>query len=124
MQELYKIKDGLIEAIIEMGEGGPLDRLDKLAHTAKNICKIIEYCENGSGSYGGSYNGSYDGTGSYYSREGGSYARGRGRARDSMGRYSRDSGELVRKMQELMKQAPNEDMRRSLQRITEEIEQM
>ena len=122
MQELYKIKEGLIDAIIEMGVGGSLDRLDKLAHATKNICKIIEYCENNGGSYNG---GSYEGMSkSYYDSDNGSYARGRGRARDSMGRYSRDGGEIVRKMRDLMKQAPSEEMRHALQNIAEEIENM
>ncbi len=122
MDAVYELKDMLCEELEEYGKKdkldvGGLEIVDKLAHTIKNLDKIIEtYEDEGySGAYEGSYDGSYEngmgtgnmGGGSYarrYSRERdgrsrrGSYAmargdgRGRGRnaRRDSMGRYSSD----------------------------------
>ncbi len=83
---------------------------------------------NRGGSYrGGSYEGSYDG-GSY---EGGSYARGRGRnaKRDSMGRYSSESGysradveEFVDELREMMGDLPRE-AQQDAQRLMQKLEQ-
>jgi hypothetical protein len=99
---MHKIKEMLMNEIYEYEEkakksGGSvstqeLDRIHKLTDTIKNIDKI-EMLEDGGYSEdtdfmgeGRMYGTSYDG--------GSSYARGRGRnaRRDSMGRYSRDSG--------------------------------
>lgn len=113
MQKLYELKDKLCKELesyaSENISSSTLKDIDMLAHATKNICKIIEKCEeeeyaeayamaNGGssrssyrgGSYaqgGGSYRGSYEG--SMESRwedpmaqdsyEGSSYARGRGR---------------------------------------------
>lgn len=116
---------------------------DTLAHMKKNLLKGEEMYEDeysmarggggrggrgGSsraGSYrGGSYEGSYEGGG--YSGE--SYARGRGRGarRDSMGRYSsegysRDSGEFMDELHELMESAPNDRVRQKLKGIMSEM---
>lgn len=121
MHELYELKEMLMKELEEYGRkgeltSGSLEVVDKLSHTIKNLCKIIEayeeeeeYSMAGGGSYeGGNYSrrggnnysrrggqggGNYSregGNNMRYSREGGSYARGRGRnaRRDSMGRYS------------------------------------
>ena len=58
----------------------------------------------------------------------GSYARGRNARRDSMGRYSgdgysRDEG-MAEELRGLMEDAPNDTIKRDLQRIVEKIEQM
>ena len=137
MHELYALKEKLFEDLSKYGEkrdlgGAGLEVVDKLAHAAKNVCKVIQMCEEEQGgSYeGGSYLGSYRGgsyeggsnRGSYgmsgYSRNG-SYARGR----DSMGRYSRANDEMVQRMQELMKEAPNDQIRQSMQKLIEQMEQ-
>lgn len=79
------------------------------------------------GSYeGGSYEGgSYEG-GSYEggsSGRGGSYARGRRYARrDSMGRYSRE-GDLSEQIEQLMEQAPNEQIKREMEKLARKIEE-
>lgn len=124
---------------------------DTLAHLKKNLLKSEEmmaemdgeYSGNMGGSYarggqggsyrGGSYRGSYDG-GSYRggSYEGGSYARGRGRnaRRDSMGRYSsergysRDPQEMADQLRDLMEDAPNETVRRDIERLMHTVQQM
>ena len=82
---------------------GDLDSIHKLTDTVKNILKIdmLEdesgYSEDGAyigegRIYGTSYDDEMRRSGSY------SYARGRGRyaKRDSMGRYSRDDGYMLR----------------------------
>ena len=98
----------------------------------------------GSSARGGgsrSYRGrSYEGGNSY---EGGSSARGRGRnaRRDSMGRYSREGGysrngsyrreysstgdkeEFIEQMREMMEDAPDENSRKSIQRMIQKLEQ-
>ena len=163
MHEIYELKEMLMKELEEYGRKrdmstGTLEVVDKLAHTIKNLCKIIEAAEEEEGGYsgrGGSYRGgsygsyarggrggqgggsnrvgSYRG-GSYEggSYEGGSYARGRGRnaRRDSMGRYSsergysRDPEEMADQLRELMEQAPDENIRRGVERLLMQVEEM
>ena len=137
MHELYELKDMLCKELKEYGTkgeltAGSLDVVDKLTHAMKNLDKVIEAYEEEDGEYssrsypdgmGGSYRG--------YSREGnrggsyrGSYARGRMNARrDSMGRYSRDDG-MGEELRELMQDAPNEAIKRDIQRLVDKMEQM
>lgn len=133
---------------------GTLEVVDKLSHAIKNICKIIEMKEEEeeySGTMGGSYQrgggnrgGSRQGGGSNRggSYEGGSYARGDGRGRgrnarrDSMGRYSserggsyergysRDGDDLADQLRDLMEDAPDETIRRDMERLLRKVEQM
>lgn len=151
MQDLYELKEMLCDELKEYGKKGELttgslEVVDKLAHTIKNLDKIIEAYEEEeySGAYeGGSYEGgSYargggnrGGGGSYrggsYARGGGSYARGRGRGarRDSMGRYSREGGysrggDMVMELRELMQDAPDDRTRMEFQKFIQKIEQM
>lgn len=135
MHELYELKDMLCKELKEYGEkgeltAGSLDTIDKLAHAMKNLDRVIEaYEEDGeySGrSYPDGMGGSY--ARGRYSREGRSYARGRMNARrDSMGRYSgnysRDDG-MVDELRELMQDAPNEAIKRDIQRLVDKMEQM
>lgn len=152
MDAVYDLKDMLCEELEEYGKKdkldvGGLEIVDKLAHTIKNLDKIIEKYEEDdySGAY---YDGSYDGTGnmgggSYegsYERGGsrrGSYARERGRGsyamargrgrnarRDSMGRYSRDGKMMAQELRELMEDAPNESIKMEIQRIAQKVENM
>lgn len=125
MHELYQLKEMLCKELKEYGEkgeltAGTLDVVDKLAHTVKNLDKIIEvYEDEGNSGYypyayddgmnrgGRSYNGSYRGR---------SYAR----RRDSMGRYSRDG--LADKMRELMEDAPDDRTRQEIKRLVEKLE--
>lgn len=151
MHEIYELKEKLMRELEEYGtkemSAGSLEIVDKLAHAIKNLCKIIEameeeegYSERGGNSYegGGGNRNSYEGGGnrnSYRgggnSYRGGSYARGRGRnaRRDSMGRYSREGGysrtgdEMVEQLQELMQEAPNDQIRQDIQRLVIKLEQ-
>lgn len=148
MDAVYDLKDMLCEELEEYGKKdkldvGGLEIVDKLAHTIKNLDKIIESYEDDdySGAY---YDGSYEGTGNMgggsYDRsyEGGtsrrnsyrggrySMARGRGRnaRRDSMGRYSKDGRMMAQELRELMEDAPNDSIKMEIQRLAQKVESM
>lgn len=122
-----------------------IEYADKLASLKKNLLKgdmlYDEVMEDGeysgamrpmsdmSGIYrGGSYNRNRD--------DGMSYARGDGRGRgrnakrDSMGRYSsergysRDGQEMADQLRDLMEDAPDESVRRDIERLLRKVEQM
>lgn len=153
MHELYELKEMLMKELEEYGRkgemsAGSLEIVDKLSHAIKNLCKIIEAAEEEEGysrrggSYyyeggqGGNTNTARMGRGG--SGGGSSYARGGGRGRgsnarrDSMGRYSRTGGsmyyrnadELVEQLEELMEDAPNEQIRQRMGQLVQELEQM
>lgn len=134
MHKLEQIKDEVIEKIESTYkdhsnlEPAVLDYLDKLAHFGKNLGKLCESNDEGFSmrsyrdgmSRGRSYEGSYEG-GSF---GGEAYARGRRNARrDSMGRYSREEGysrgtwDMVDQIEDLIREAPDEQTRQELQRI-------
>lgn len=132
MDAIYELKDMLCEELEEYGKKdkldvGGLEIVDKLAHTVKNLDKIIEsYEEQGYSSdydnMGGSYDGSY---GRRYSRERGySRTRGRNARRDSMGRYSRDGKMMARELRELMEDAPDESIKTEMRRLIQKVESM
>lgn len=126
MHELYQLKEMLCKELKEYGDkgeltAGTLDVVDKLAHTVKNLDKIIEAYEDegNSGYYPYAYDDGMNRGGRSYN--GGSY-RGRSyaRRRDSMGRYSRDG--LADKMRELMEDAPDDRTRQEIKRLVEKLE--
>ncbi|MBO7430418.1 MAG: hypothetical protein J6U56_05335 [Spirochaetia bacterium] len=141
MDALYELKEMLCEELEEYGrkdklDVGGLEIVDKLAHTIKNLDKIIENYEE-DGEYSGAYDdmgGSYARRGSrIYSREnrGGSrrdYSRAAGRRsgvrRDSMGRYSGDAKAMIPELRELMESTGDERMRSEMQRFITRIESM
>lgn len=102
MDYMMDLKDLLCAELEEYAEKGKksskmsaadLDGIHKLTDTVKNILKINMLEEEG----GYSEDGHYMGEGRIYGtsyEDGSSYRRGRGRnaKRDSMGRYSRESG--------------------------------
>lgn len=132
MHEIHELKEMLCKELEEYGKKGELttgslDVVDKLAHTIKNLDKIIDkYEEEEYSGRGGSYRG-----GSYAYEDDGSYARGRtgNVRRDSMGRYSRERGysrdeNMVMELRELMQNAPDERTRMEFQKFIQKIEQM
>lgn len=145
MHELYELKEMLCKELEDYGKKGEmstgtLEVVDKLAHTVKNLGKIIEMAEESEYSgYGGSY---YDNGGNMSYERGGmgnrggsyrgsyTYARGRGSnaRRDSRGRYSsegysRAKDDISEKLYELMEDSP-ENMKQEIQRFITKIENM
>lgn len=133
MHKLEQIKEEVIEKIESTYkdhsnlEPAVLDYLDKLAHFGKNLGKLCE-----SNDEGFSMRSYRDGMSHGYmpfvyageSYGGEAYARGRMNAkRDSMGRYSREDGysrghwDTVNAIEDLIREAPDEQTRQELQRI-------
>jgi hypothetical protein len=112
MKELHELREKLCDQLKEYGKkdlsAGSLDVIDKLAHSIKNLDKVID---------GDGYSGYYpvhrvydDGM-----SRGSSYTR-----RDSMGRYSRSS--LTDKLHELMDEAPDDRSRMEIKRLIDKME--
>lgn len=122
-----------------------IEYADKLASLKKNLLKgdmlYDEVMEDGEyssamrpmsdmgGNYrGGSYNRNRDGGMSYARGDG--RGRGRNAKRDSMGRYSsergysRDGQEMADQLRDLMEDAPDESVRRDIERLLRKVEQM
>ncbi len=128
MHTLYDLRDTLCDELEEYGKkgdltAGNLDVIDKLAHTIKNLDKIIMSEDDG-------YSGRESYGMPYYHDGGRSYARGRGRnaKRDSKGRYSRDEysnkGSMVDQLYDLMNDAPDDRTRQEIQRMISKMENM
>ena len=112
MKELYELKEKLVDELKDYGKrdisNGSLDMIDKLAHAAKNVCKIIDESDDGSSGY-------YSRTGRMY--DGRSF--GNSYRRDSMGRYSREG--LADKLRDLMEDAPDEHTRMEIKRLVDKM---
>ena len=108
MKELYELKEKLCDELKEYGKkemsAGSLDVIDKLAHSIKNIDKIIDGHDY-SGDYG-RYRGSYTRDNRSYGRRGYSYG-----------------NDVVHELKELMHEAP-EDSRQDFKRLISKIESM
>ena len=128
MKELHELKDMLCDELKEYGKkdltAGSLDVIDKLSHALKSIETIIAM-EEADGEYSGTYHvPRYRDGGSSYTR------RGTYRRRDSMGRYSRDdeySGamdDMADQLRTLMKDAPDESLKKDIRRVLEKVESM
>lgn len=136
MHKIYELKDKLCEELEEYGDkkldAGSLEVIDKLAHTIKNLDKIIEKYEDedyssayDDGMMGGSYE--RDGNrGAYSPRYAMARGRGRNARRDSMGRYSRADGTemMVSELRELMNDAPDERTKMEFKKFIQKMEQM
>lgn len=140
MHDLYELKEMLCKELEEYGQKGELSTgslevIDKLAHTVKNLCKIIEaYEDEEYSSRGGSYE---DGMGGSYARgdrrggnrgggganQYGSYDMRGSYRRDSRGRYSRDGG-MVEDLRELMQDAPDERTKQEFEKLIRKLENM
>lgn len=127
MHELYNLKEMLCRELADYGKDGGLSlsslgTIDTLAHACKNVCKIIESKEDESYSRrNGSYrDGGYSRDGYYYD-DGHSYRRGR----DRMGRFtSRDASDMSRRLREMMEEAPDESVKREIERLADRMESM
>ena len=133
MHKLHNLKKALLEELEMFAEKGinndtDLKRVDTMAHAAKNLGKVIEMCEEESGS--SFRRGRAYGDGSYRDR---SYGDGSYRRRDSMGRYSRADGssyesgyaeaaeEMKGKLEDLMREARTDDERRAIRGMLEQL---
>lgn len=128
MHELIKLKDMLCEELEKYGakgelSSGSLEVVDKLAHAVKSLCVIIDMCDDEEYSQSNGMRYSYDhGTNGNGMRYGRSYARGRGTnaRRDSMERYS-SAGDFEAQLTDLISDAPNEEIRRKLQQLMNDM---
>lgn len=130
MKELYELKEKLCDELKGYGKkdlsAGSLDVVDKLAHTVKNLDKIIEAYEEGeSGMYPYAYNDGMDTNRSYRgSYRGESYRGSYAQRRDSRGRYSSEGysrHDLTDKLRDLMDEAPDERTRMEIQKLVDKM---
>lgn len=124
MHAIYELKEALCDELEEYGKKdkldlGSLDVVDKLAHTIKNLDKIIESYENQEYS-----SAMYDDGMSYGGGNRMGYSRARGRKRDSMGRYSSDSKMMIDELHDLMRDAPDERTKMEFKKFIQKVEQM
>lgn len=124
MDALYNLKDKLCKELKEYGDkelsAGSLSTIDSLAHTIKNLDKIIEKYDGQSYGDGRNYMmGRYPDMNSGMSFAG----RGAGAKRDSMGRYSRGGNEMAMELREIMAEAPA-SMKGDFQKLIEKVEYM
>ena len=134
MKELYELKKLLCETLEDYGRqrdlsSSSLQMIDTLAHACKNVCKIIETCEEEEGYSNRGYGRSYDdGMSRRYSRDGYYYDDGgmsTRRGRGMNGRFvSRDASEMARKLREMMEEAPDAATKNDIQRLVDKMEQM
>lgn len=127
MHKIYELKDMLCEELEEYGskdklDVGGLEIVDKLAHTIKNLDKIIKSYEEEEYSQRGSYEGMDSARGSYARGDRRSYGRSM-RDRGSYRGYSRDHG-MVMELRDLMEDAPDEKTRMEFQKFINKIENM
>lgn len=131
MHKLYELKEKLMNELEAYSQNGKFSKEDveAIKYISSAIDHICNICEDMDGEYSGDMMpGDMMGGRSYARNYRGSYARGRGRnaKRDSMGRYSsegysRAEDDFRMDLQELMQDAPNEQVRQKLQRIMSEM---
>ena len=120
MQKLYELRDKLVKELKRYADGeisnNTLPHIDTLAHSIKNLDKVIAECEaEREDEYRGMSYGRMRHDGVMYD---GSYRR---QKRDSMGRYSRAG--IVDKLRERAEDAPDERMREELHRMVQQMDQ-
>jgi len=125
MHDLYNLKEMLCKELSDYGKDGgltlsSLDTIDKLAHAAKNVAKLIDESDGYSRRDGSYRDGGYSRDGYYYD-DGGSYRRGRA----ANGRFvSRDGSEMARRLREMMEDAPDESLKREIRKLADKVESM
>ena len=128
MHDIYELKEMLMNELEEYGSkgelsAGSLDIIDKLAHTIKNLCKIIEADEEEYSSYN-MMNGSYqDGSNTNGYQNGRSNRPYRGRSYARRGRYSRANEDIVESLRGMMSELP-QDTQRDAQKLIQKLEMM
>ena len=146
LEDLYYMYDAAVKKKSAMMNSDDLENpqcaelMDIWLHSMKSLKTILAMDEaegedeGGYGNYGTDRDGNGSGNGGGYSRgymrggysEGGYSARGRGRnaRRNSMGQYAAGNDEYVHKLEKLMDEAPNDQMREAIQRALDEAQRM
>lgn len=120
MHGVYELKDKIIEELEEYGKrnevkASELPTIDMLAHTAKNLAKLIRLCEEETGySYGDRYYGRSYGNNDYSRRSYGMDNRRYG--------MSGDSEWIVDMVKDLRDKATNDNMRREFDEFIRRME--
>lgn len=96
-----------------------LDYVDKLTHSIKSVVTAKAMLGNSRDSYGMSRD--YSNADSYYNNSRDSYDSYRGR--DAMGRYTRDSRQMVEEMNRIKKDIPQE-MQYEFDKFIQKVEKM
>lgn len=115
MHALYDLKEKLVEELEEIGKKPSLDKssldlVDKLAHATKNLCKVIEACEEEE----------YSGRRSRRSYDGGSSMRSMDRYDVERGRAWSSDESAVRKLEQMAESA-DENTRRAIKQAIKMI---
>ena len=132
MHALYDLKEMLCAELEDYGKRGELSTgsleiVDKLAHTIKNLDKIIDAYENDEEYSSRPYN---DDARGYSYEDDRSYARGRGRyaKRDNLGRYSSRgysrNADITEQLRNLMDETHDDKARQEIQRLVTKMEHM
>lgn len=137
MHRLEEFKQMLmreLEDIAKKGElsAGSLDAVDKLTHSIKSICYIIDAMddEGSSGARGRGRNARRDSMGRYsnddmmydMSYEGRSYENRGGNRSNRSGRYSRDNGEIMEQLRELEMNTDDSKVKRMIREWMKQVE--
>lgn len=135
MHRLEEFKQMLmreLEDIAKKGElsAGSLDAVDKLTHSIKSICYIIDSMddEGSSGARGRGRNARRDSMGRYsnddmmYDYDGRSYENRGGNRSNRSGRYSRDNDEIMEQLRELEMNAEDGEMKRMIRKWIKQAE--
>lgn len=137
MHRLEEFKQMLmreLEDIAKKGElsAGSLDAVDKLTHSIKSICYIIDNMddEGSSGARGRGRNARRDSMGRYsnddmmydMSYEGRSYENRGGNRSNRSGRYSRDNDEIIEQLRELEMNTDDGKVKRMIREWMKQVE--
>ena len=137
MHRLEEFKQMLmreLEDIAKKGElsAGSLDAVDKLTHSIKSICYIIDNMddEGSSGARGRGRNARRDSMGRYsnddmmydMSYEGRSYENRGGNRSNRSGRYSRDNDEIMEQLRELEMNTDDSKVKRMIREWMKQVE--
>lgn len=135
MHRLEEFKQMLmreLEDIAKKGElsAGSLDAVDKLTHSIKSICYIIDNMddEGSSGARGRGRNARRDSMGRYsnddmmYDYDGRSYENRGGNRSNRSGRYSRDNDEIMEQLRELEMNTDDGKVKRMIREWMKQVE--
>lgn len=135
MHRLEEFKQMLmreLEDIAKKGElsAGSLDAVDKLTHSIKSICYIIDSMddEGSSGARGRGRNARRDSMGRYsnddmmYDYDNRSYENRGGNRSNRSGRYSRDNDEIMEQLRELEMNTDDSKVKRMIREWMKQVE--